>query len=145
VTVSFGAPLPSTTKAETVRQVIAELGSAAVDHRRARRDLLHLRFIKTAKRRWFRACMTDSTGRALTYGKTLIGGLLLARWLRRRRSDEATIGLLLPASVGGALANIAVLLAGKTPVNLNFTVGEEAMASALQQCSIRTILTSRSS
>lgn len=143
VTVSFGAPLPSNTKAETVRQLIGELGSAAVDYRRTKKDLLHLRFIKTAKRRWFRACMADSTGRALTYGRTLIGGMLLARWLRQQRRDDAMIGLLLPASVGGALANIAVLLAGKTPVNLNFTAGREATTSALQQCAIRTVLTSR--
>jgi acyl-[acyl-carrier-protein]-phospholipid O-acyltransferase/long-chain-fatty-acid--[acyl-carrier-protein] ligase len=53
------------------------------------------------------------------------------------------VGVLLPASVAGALANIAVLLAGKVPVNLNFTAGREAMASAIAQCGIQTILTSR--
>jgi acyl-[acyl-carrier-protein]-phospholipid O-acyltransferase/long-chain-fatty-acid--[acyl-carrier-protein] ligase len=53
------------------------------------------------------------------------------------------IGVLLPASVGGALANVAVLLAGRVPVNLNFTVGRESMESALRQCEIRTILTAR--
>ena len=31
---------------------------------------------------------------------------------------------------GGALANIGVSMAGKVPVNLNFTAGQEAMASA---------------
>ncbi len=36
-----------------------------------------------------------------------------------------------------------MLLAGKVPVNLNFTAGREAMVSAIQQCSIRMILTSR--
>jgi len=53
------------------------------------------------------------------------------------------VGILLPASVGGALANIAVLLAGKIPVNLNFTVGPEAMNTAIRQCGINTIITSR--
>jgi acyl-[acyl-carrier-protein]-phospholipid O-acyltransferase/long-chain-fatty-acid--[acyl-carrier-protein] ligase len=143
VTVSFGTPLPSSVTAERVRQTIAELGSEAVDHRRTTRDLLHLRFIDTAKRRWFSFCMADSTGRELTYGKTLIGSMLLANWLRRNRSAEEMIGLLLPASVGGALANIATLLAGKVPVNLNFTIGREAMDLAIQQCNIHTILTSR--
>ena len=33
------------------------------------------------------------------------------------------VGILLPPSVGGAITNIAFLLAGKTPVNLNFTIG----------------------
>ncbi len=143
VTVSFGTPLPSTTTAEQVRHTIADLGSAAVDHRRTKHDLLHLRFIDTAKRHWFSFCMADSTGRELTYGKTLIGSILLARWLQEHRPEEQHIGLLLPASVGGALANLATQLSGKAPVNLNFTIGREAMDLAIQQCGIRTILTSR--
>ncbi|NOT53924.1 MAG: MFS transporter [Deltaproteobacteria bacterium] len=143
VTVSFGTPLPATVKADEVRQRIAELGSTAVDYRRTKRDLLHLRFIKTAKRQWFRFCMADSTGRELTYGRTLIGGLLLARWLRTHRPQDNMLGLLLPASVAGALGNVAAFMAGKVPVNLNFTAGREAMKAAIQQCDITTILTSR--
>jgi acyl-[acyl-carrier-protein]-phospholipid O-acyltransferase/long-chain-fatty-acid--[acyl-carrier-protein] ligase len=99
--------------------------------------------MQMAKRRWFAFCMADSTGRTLTYGKVLVGSLLLAHWLRKHRPHEAMIGLVLPASVAGALANIAVLFAGKIPVNLNFTAGREAMTAALQQCETQTVLTSR--
>jgi acyl-[acyl-carrier-protein]-phospholipid O-acyltransferase/long-chain-fatty-acid--[acyl-carrier-protein] ligase len=143
VTVSFGSPMSSSTTAWEARQEIQALGSEAVRYRRTSRDLLHLRFIKTAKRRWFSFCMADSSGKELTYGKTLIAGLLLARWLRKNRPEDSMVGLLLPASIAGALANIAVLLAGKVPVNLNFTAGKEAMAEAVQRCGIRTIVTSR--
>jgi acyl-[acyl-carrier-protein]-phospholipid O-acyltransferase/long-chain-fatty-acid--[acyl-carrier-protein] ligase len=41
------------------------------------------------------------------------------------------------------LANIAILLSGKVPVNLNFTAGREAMTLAIRQCGIKTLLTSR--
>ncbi|TMA58611.1 MAG: MFS transporter, partial [Deltaproteobacteria bacterium] len=143
VTVSFGHPLPSTAKAEEVRQAVMELGGAAVQYRRTARDLLHLRFIAAAKRQWFSFCMTDSSGRDLTYGKALVGSLLLARWAQKQCPQDAMVGLLLPPSVAGALANIGVLLAGKVPVNLNFTAGPEALTAALQQCRIGTILTSR--
>lgn len=143
VTVSFGPPLPSTARAEEVRQAIMEMGSAAVEHRRTPRDLLHLRFLKTAKRRWFSFAMADSTGRELSYGKALVGSLLLARWVRKQYPEDQMIGILLPSSIAGVLANIATLMTGKVPVNLNFTAGREAMASAIQQCNIRTILTSR--
>src|SRR5262249_54802559 len=51
--------------------------------------------------------------------------------------------VLLPASVGGVLANLAVTLAGKIPVNLNFTAGPESMSHAIKQCGIGTILTSK--
>ena len=65
------------------------------------------------------------------------------RIVRKRTPGEDLIGLLLPASVGGALANIATSLAGKVSVNLNFTAGHDAMAAAIERCGIRTILTSR--
>ncbi|HEX9878769.1 MAG TPA: acyl-[ACP]--phospholipid O-acyltransferase, partial [Candidatus Binatia bacterium] len=143
VTVSFGRPMPSSTRADAVRRAVMELGSEAVARRRSHRDLLQLRFVKTAKRRWFRDAMADSSGRRLTFGQLLIGGLLLSGWIRKRRRREPMIGLVLPSSVAGALANVAVLLAGRVPVNLNFTAGHEAMKAAVEQCGIRTVLTSR--
>ena len=53
------------------------------------------------------------------------------------------VGLLLPPSVGGALANWAALFCGKVPVNLNYTLSEESLASCAKQCELKTILTSR--
>ncbi len=143
ITVSFGSPLPPTTTADQARQTIMELSCDAVEHRRTRRDLLHLRFITNAKRRWRQWAMADSTGKTLTYGQSLVGSLLLARWLRRHHPNETMVGLVLPNSVGGATANIGVLLSGKVPVNLNFAAGRDAMANAAAQCELRTILTSR--
>jgi acyl-[acyl-carrier-protein]-phospholipid O-acyltransferase/long-chain-fatty-acid--[acyl-carrier-protein] ligase len=69
--------------------------------------------------------------------------LLLSRWFRRHLRDESKVGLMLPASVGGALANIGLSVAGKVPVNLNFTAGQDSIATAIQRCGIKTILTSR--
>ena len=106
-------------------------------------DTLASRFVRTAKRRWPALCMADSTGRELTFGRALVGSLLLSRALRRRVPDGESIGLLLPASVGGALANVAALFAGRVPVNLNFTAGRDAMAAAVERCGITTTLTSR--
>jgi acyl-[acyl-carrier-protein]-phospholipid O-acyltransferase/long-chain-fatty-acid--[acyl-carrier-protein] ligase len=87
--------------------------------------------------------MADSTGRQLTFGRALVGALLLARAIRARVPPGGSVGLLLPASVGGALANIAASIAGRTPVNLNFTAGKDAMAAAIDRCGIATIFTSR--
>jgi len=143
VTILFGTPTPATAKAAEVRSAVMELGSAAVEYRRGRSDLLQLSFLKSAKRRWFSFSMADSTGRELSCGRALVSSLLLSRWVRRHSPDGSMVGIILPASVAGALANIAVLLAGKVPVNLNFTAGREAMESAVQQCGIRMILTSR--
>jgi acyl-[acyl-carrier-protein]-phospholipid O-acyltransferase/long-chain-fatty-acid--[acyl-carrier-protein] ligase len=101
------------------------------------------RFIRTAKQHWTLPALADSTGRELTFGRALVASLLLARAIRQRAPGQRAIGLLLPASVGGALANIAATFAGTIPVNLNFTAGRDAMAAAVERCGITTILTSR--
>ncbi|PYR33923.1 MAG: acyl-[ACP]--phospholipid O-acyltransferase, partial [Acidobacteria bacterium] len=106
-------------------------------------ETLGSRFVRQAKRRWPALCIADSTGRELTFGRTLVAALLLSRAIGRLVPARAPIGLLLPASVGGALANIAATFAGAVPVNLNFTAGHDAMAAAIERCGIETILTSR--
>jgi acyl-[acyl-carrier-protein]-phospholipid O-acyltransferase/long-chain-fatty-acid--[acyl-carrier-protein] ligase len=93
--------------------------------------------------------MADTTGRELTYGRTLASAILVSNWLRNGAGLPAgpdggpPVGVMLPASVGGALVNIGITLAGRVPVNLNFTAGPKALASAVTQCGIRTIVTSR--
>ena len=53
------------------------------------------------------------------------------------------IGVLLPPTVAGAWSNVGITLAGRVPVNLNFTAGPEAMEAARERCHIRTVVTSR--
>jgi acyl-[acyl-carrier-protein]-phospholipid O-acyltransferase/long-chain-fatty-acid--[acyl-carrier-protein] ligase len=142
VTVAFGDPMPSSADANEVRAAIMELGSEAMRHRRRPSDRLHVAFVRRARRAFWRFAMADSTGQHLTYGKTLLGSLVLGRAIARRTAGETNVGLLLPASVGGAVANIATLVAGRVPVNLNFTIGSEALDAAIEQADIKTIFTS---
>jgi acyl-[acyl-carrier-protein]-phospholipid O-acyltransferase/long-chain-fatty-acid--[acyl-carrier-protein] ligase len=107
----------------------------------ARIDTLPARFVETAKARWSTFCMADSTGRQLTFGRALVAAILLSRVIRERVPDES-VGMLLPGSVGGAVANIAASMAGKVPVNLNFTAGREAMTAAIRRCGITRVITS---
>ena len=100
-------------------------------------------FIHAAKRRPAAFCMADSTGQELSFSRVLTAAILLSGAIRRVAPDQQHVGLLLPASVGGALANVAATLAGKIPVNLNFTAGHDAMAAAIERCGISTILTAR--
>ncbi len=143
VTVAWGGPLPSSTTALDARLALMELGSEAMTHRRRPTDLLHTVFMRVAKRRWRHLAMADSTGQRLTFGRTLVGSMLLGDVIRRRTDGQDMVGLLLPASVGGALANIAVLMAARVPVNLNFTTGPDALSAAIAQAGITTILTSK--
>src|SRR5690348_10062553 len=53
------------------------------------------------------------------------------------------IGFLLPPSIPGALGHVAAFLLAEGPVNLNYTLSLEALASCIGQCQIKTVLTSR--
>jgi acyl-[acyl-carrier-protein]-phospholipid O-acyltransferase / long-chain-fatty-acid--[acyl-carrier-protein] ligase len=143
VTVCIGEPITGSVGAEDLQQRVIELGSQAAEYRKGRTSTLGQRFIRSARKHWSSAAMADSSGRRLTFGQTLTGALLLRRWLARNCGQSRCVGILLPASAGGAIANLAVTLAGKAAVNLNFTAGPEAMRHAITQCEIETVLSSR--
>jgi len=68
--------------------------------------------------------------------------LVLALFLSRKIKtyEGARIGLALPPGVAGILGNLAVLFAGKIPVNLNLTVSKESMISTLREAEIDVML-----
>lgn len=142
ITVNIGTPLPAGIPPWRLRQRMEELGAETLSATPRGADSLAHAFVKTARRRWFAQAMNDTTGKRLSFGKALIGSIALARLLRRRL-PERMVGVMLPASVGGVLTNVALTLAGKIPVNLNFTASRQALDSAARQCELRTVITSR--
>ncbi len=143
VTVSFGNALPPNATAGEARLALMELGASVAARRHDTHETLAWHFVRSARRRWFTLAMADSTGRTLSAGRLLIASVLLAQWLRRSAAGQRCVGLLLPSTVGGALANVATTLAGKVPVNLNFTAGPDQVSHAIAQCGIETVITSR--
>jgi acyl-[acyl-carrier-protein]-phospholipid O-acyltransferase/long-chain-fatty-acid--[acyl-carrier-protein] ligase len=143
VTVCIGEPITGSVRAEDLQQRVIELGSQAAEYRKGRKSTLRYHIIRSARKHWSAAAMADSSGRRLTFGQTFTGALLLGRWIARNCGDSRCVGILLPASVGGAIANLGVTLAGKAAVNLNFTAGPESMQHAITQCEIETVISSR--
>jgi acyl-[acyl-carrier-protein]-phospholipid O-acyltransferase/long-chain-fatty-acid--[acyl-carrier-protein] ligase len=144
VGVSFGPPMPATTSAAVVRQAIQKL-SADWALRRSH-ELLPVprRFVRMAARHPFRPCVFDTLRpEGLTYGRALAAAVCFARWLRPVLGDAPMVGLWLPPGAGGVLGNAAVALLSKTPVNLNYTAGTDNVQSAIRQCGIKHVLTSR--
>jgi len=143
VTVSFGPALPGTATAHDVRTAVAELGAEAFDYRRGAQVLLHHAFIRAARAAWHKPCVSDSSGAKLRYGGLLTTAALLGKRIRAMARGDGHVGLLLPPSVGGVAANIAALFAGKVPVNLNYAASRDAIRTAIEECRIRRVLTSR--
>jgi acyl-[acyl-carrier-protein]-phospholipid O-acyltransferase/long-chain-fatty-acid--[acyl-carrier-protein] ligase len=143
VRVAIGSPLPPTSSAFEVRQAMQKLSADCAKERTRHTRPVHREFVRRASRHPFRSCLLDSvTGTQLSYGKALAGAMILAKRLQPLVGDEPMVGLWLPSSLGGAIANIGVALLGKTSINLNYTGSLEAVRSAVKQCGIRHVLTS---
>ncbi|MDR4479393.1 MAG: acyl-[ACP]--phospholipid O-acyltransferase [Nitrospira sp.] len=143
VTVSFGAPVHSETPAHELRRLVRELGESAWQLRKPTRRPLHQAFISTMRRHPFRLAMADATKPHVSALQALIGAIGLARALKLHWQGQPHVGLLLPPTVAGALTTVAATLAGRTCVNLNYTVGKAGLEAAVRQAQLRTIVTSR--
>ncbi len=146
VHVSFGEALPATATPFEVRQVIQKLSADSAIRRAPARRPVHRQFIRLACRHPFRPCLVDPSDEKnpiLTYGKTLVAAKLLAKHLGPLLKKEKMVGVWIPPTRAGALANIVLALLGKVSVNLNYTVTNEVVRSAIRQCGLRKILTVR--
>lgn len=147
VTVSVGRPLPPDVKTHELRIAVQELWAEAFKLRGLERKKLHISFIEEVKKHPFKFCMADLLGLELTYLKVLVAILVMKRHLfprnRMPRETNEMVGVMLPASCMGSIANGAVLFAGKVPVNLNFTLSKETLDSSISQCGMKLIITSR--
>jgi len=143
VTINFGEALPPTATAFEVRNAIQELNTDAWPHRRRTMKPLHRAFVQRARRCPLRLAWADARVPRLSFGGALTKTVFLARRLRLPWADQEMVGVLLPPSVAGALVNFAALLMGKIPVNLNYTLSEQALASCARQCQLQTVLTSK--
>jgi long-chain-fatty-acid--[acyl-carrier-protein] ligase len=92
-----------------------------------------------AKRRDVAAA--DDLAGVMTYERLLVGARTLSR--RLATLPAPNIGLMLPASVAGDVAFLALHLAGKLPVLLNWTTGPANLAHAARVMGLTHVLTSR--
>jgi acyl-[acyl-carrier-protein]-phospholipid O-acyltransferase/long-chain-fatty-acid--[acyl-carrier-protein] ligase len=146
VHVSFGKPLPATATAFEVRQAMQRMSAESAIRRAPERRPVHRQFVRMACRRPFLPCIVDPNNPRkpmFRFGEVLVGAKILTGLLRARLADDKMVGLWLPPSLGGALANIAVAFLGKTAVNLNYTATPAVIQSAIRQCGVRRILTAR--
>jgi acyl-[acyl-carrier-protein]-phospholipid O-acyltransferase/long-chain-fatty-acid--[acyl-carrier-protein] ligase len=143
ITVNFGRPLPNTATPFEVRERVQELLTEAWECRRQTMIPMHRLFVSMARRHPRRFAMSDAGTKHVSFGGSLVRTVFLGRRLKNIWAGQEMVGLLLPPSVSGCLVNWAALLGGKVPVNLNYTVSEQTLASCVEQCRIKTIVTSR--
>ena len=79
-------------------------------------------------------------GTELRFDKLLAAAIVFSKVIKEETA-KPRVGIILPPGKGGILANIAVLLAGKVPVNLNFTAGDKAVESSIRQADLDKFIT----
>jgi acyl-[acyl-carrier-protein]-phospholipid O-acyltransferase/long-chain-fatty-acid--[acyl-carrier-protein] ligase len=105
-------------------------------------NTLQRTLIRTCRRFSDKLALADSSGARVTFGEGLAKSLFLTGRLRSIWHDQEKVGILVPPSVGGALVNWAALLMGKIPVNLNYTLSQDGIASCIEQCGITDVVVS---
>lgn len=87
----------------------------------------------------------DSTGAKLTSRELLIRTLALRRYLLREvlDPDEKRVGIFLPPTVPAVATNLAISLADRVAVNLNYTVNSALLKQCCDKAGLRRVITSR--
>ena len=144
VSVAFGKPLQAkAADLATVREDLLELGELCFSRRQLLNKHLGEACVRGLKRAPFRTHVTDGIDHSsLSRAKVLGAAAALSRHLRKNFSDER-IAIVLPASKGAVIANLAVVLAGKVPVDLNFTTGCAAIESSCRRADLRVAISAR--
>ncbi|PYJ39467.1 MAG: AMP-dependent synthetase [Verrucomicrobia bacterium] len=138
VTIAFGKPLePNAADVATMREELLKLGEFCFSRRPSLDRHLAEECVRGLKRRPFATAVIDGTDHSkLSRAKLLGAAAAFSRYLRKQFSDER-IAIVLPASKGSMLANLAVTLANKVPVDLNFTIGRAANESCCRRANLR--------
>lgn len=139
---AFGQPQPLSLPAEQLKRRVFDLSIEAWERHTRRLDTLPSAWLSTAKRMGGDMVIADTVSGGLSGHRFITGTIIVAGFIRRL-CREQNVGLLLPTSNGGALANMAALLAGRTVVNLNYTASVDAVQAAIAKAGIRTVFTSQ--
>ena len=143
VIVAFGSTLPITSSAQQVKQAVFELSVSSWAEHVQTLPTLPAAWLATAKRRLGTPVVFDAAGGTAFTNRRLIAAVLIFARALRKRCPEQNLGILLPASSAGVIANLAGWLAGKTVVNLNYTASPQALRAALDTAGIRNVVSAR--
>ena len=143
VSVAFGKPLPAEeADIAAVREELLKLGETCFSRRPSLDRHLGAAVVHGLKRQAFNQQVIDGFDHTSLTGAKLLGAAItLSRYLRKHFPNEQRIGIVLPATKGAFVANIAIALANKVPVGLNFTSGRAAIEASCKQANLSVVIT----
>ena len=102
-------------------------------------------FVKACKRKRSVSKIADTLGSDEKGGMLLTRALILRRLLRRLTLEkgENHVGVLIPPTVPGAIANLALALDKRVAINLNYSLSNELMNHCIREAGIKKVLTTK--
>jgi acyl-[acyl-carrier-protein]-phospholipid O-acyltransferase/long-chain-fatty-acid--[acyl-carrier-protein] ligase len=142
ISVHFGSSLGTDIDRVELKKAIMRLSIDSWQDYASTLPSIQSGWIDSAKRVGKRLSIADSTGVELS-GYKMIASVWSISSLLKGRLKEQNIGLILPTSAGGTIANISILTLGKTIVNLNYSASIESLLYAIEVADIKEIVTSK--
>ncbi len=142
VFVCFGKPVPAAQATVAwARRELLDLGATSFNERPVLRRHLGRECVRTLTKHPGRLLVVDRTAerRPLKCAQIYAVAAALSRRIRATLPEQR-IGIVLPPGAGAFIANLAVLAAGRIPVNLNFTAGRQATETSYRIGGIRTVI-----
>lgn len=140
--VNFGKPIAhEEANTVTARRALLDAAEKAFQEREELKGNLGRECLRSLSHQPWRECVADHfpKRRVMSRGQVLAVALALAsRW--KRTIPSRRVGVVLPPGIGGMVANLALALAGKVPVNLNFTAGRDALESCFRRAEMDTVI-----
>jgi acyl-[acyl-carrier-protein]-phospholipid O-acyltransferase / long-chain-fatty-acid--[acyl-carrier-protein] ligase len=87
--------------------------------------------------------LEDSERQPMTYGRLVLGAMVLGNVLAKRTHKNEAVGVLLPNVVGLPVVLFGLNAFGRVAALLNFSAGPKNIKSAIQTGVLKTIITSR--
>ncbi|MGD7652922.1 MAG: AMP-binding protein [Verrucomicrobiales bacterium] len=140
--IAFGKPIGATrASAAAWQQSFYEAGEEALSSRPLLNGSLGMALLEGLCKHGSKNLIFDgSDDSELPYAKVLPVAIALSKVIKRE-TDQPRVAIVLPPGKAGLIANIAVIFAGKIPVNLNFTAGPEAVRSCIRQSGVDRFIT----
>ncbi|MEE3339211.1 MAG: MFS transporter [Hallerella sp.] len=144
ITISFGAPVPKETDPNKIRNIVREISIDAWSS--------SLRAYKPIAESWLIACkkvvgsgpsIYSPDGAHLSGYKLLCATLAFSRIFKKLLRGQQHVGIMLPPSGGGVIANLAGWVRGKVNVNLNYTSAPDIVMKCMERADVKTVITSR--
>lgn len=132
---------PANVSVASYQQALFEAYEEAYSSRQLFKGSLAMALLEGLKKHGSRNRLLDgSDDSEIGFDRILAAAIAFSKVIKEE-TEKLRVAIVLPPGKAGLIANLAVLFAGKIPVNLNFTAGPDAIKSCIRQAEVDRFIT----